>query len=237
MALPMNSTPTYTLVVPSSNQSVKYRPFLVKEEKALLIANQSEDPITMVETLKTVVQDCIIDKIEVNHLATFDLEYIFTQIRAKSVGEIVELNAKCDTCTDEKAVANVKVDLTTLQVEKNPEHSKKIELFDDVGIVLNYPNIDLIKRLDAVDANDVDQIFDIVTNCIDYIYNTDEVFYAKDQTKEELTTFLNNLTSEQFMKIQNFFATMPRLKHEIKYTCPVCSKEHAKVLEGLQSFF
>jgi hypothetical protein len=237
MALPMNSTPTYTLTVPSTNESVKYRPFLVKEEKALLIANQSEDPITMVETLKNVVNDCIIDKIDINRLATFDLEYIFTQIRAKSVGEIVELNAKCDTCTDEKAVASVKVDLTTLQVEKNPEHNRKIDLFGDVGIVLNYPNIDLIKRLDAVDASDVDQIFDIVTNCIDYVYTAEEVFHAKDQSKEELTTFLNNLTSEQFMKVQNFFATMPRLKHEIKYVCPVCNKEHAKMLEGLQSFF
>lgn len=237
MALPMSSTPMYTLTVPSTGKQAKFRPMLVKEQKALLIAQQSEDPVTMIESLKNVIQACMPNEVDANKLATFDLEYMFTQIRAKSVGEIVDLNAKCDTCTDEKAVALVKVDLTTLNVKKDPEHANKIPLFEDVGIVMNYPTIDVLKKMEGLDTQDVDQVFNIVSSCVDYIYNTDEVFYAKDQTKEELTEFLNNLTNDQFMKIQNFFVTMPRLSHEIEYDCPVCKVHHAKVLEGLQSFF
>jgi hypothetical protein len=237
MALPMSSAPTYTLTVPSTGAQVKYRPFLVKEEKALMIAQQSEDPVVMVETLKNVIQACVVGDIDASKLATFDLEYIFTQLRAKSVGEIVDLNAKCDDCEDDKAVTVVKIDLTKLEVQKNPEHTNKIELFDDVGVVLKYPSIDIIKKMESMDPTDVEQVFDIVVGCVDYIYNSQEVFYAKDQTKEELTEFLNNLTNEQFQKVQSFFETMPKLSKEIEYDCPVCRKHHVKVLAGLQSFF
>lgn len=238
MALPINSsTPVYTLTIPSTDQLVKFRPFLIKEEKALLIAQQSEDPLTMVNSLKEVIRACIKDEVNVDVLATFDLEYIFTQLRAKSVGEIIELNLRCDTCTDEKAVAPVKIDLTTIKVEKTLEHASKIGLYDDVGIMLKYPTMNVIKKLESVDQTDIESVFDIIVDCIDYVYTTDEVFYAKDQTKTELTEFLNNLTSDQFVKIQKFFETMPKLKHEIDYNCPVCGKEHHKVLEGLNSFF
>jgi ribosomal protein L44E len=238
MALPINSTtPVYTITLPSTEKPIKYRPFLIKEEKSLLIAQQSEDPMVMVNTLKEVIKSCIKDEIDVDSLATFDLEYIFTQLRAKSVGEIVDLQLKCDTCTDEKSIAMVKVDLTKLEVKKSPEHNSKINLFDDVGIVMKYPTIEIIKKLENSNINDIEEIFDIVTQCVDYIHTTDEVFYAKEQTKEELVEFLNNLSSEQFMKVQKFFETMPKLTKEIKYNCPVCGKEHNKVLEGLSSFF
>jgi hypothetical protein len=237
MALPINSTPIYNLTVPSSGKHIKYRPFLIKDEKALLIAQQSEDPVVMIDSLKSVIKSCTQDQIDVNTLATFDLEYIFTQIRAKSVGEIIELNLLCDTCTDEKAVARVSLDLTTIKVEKDPNHTNKIELFDNVGITLKYPTMDLVKKLESADTNDIDQIFNIVLECIDCIYSDEEVFDAKDQTKQELLTFLNNLTSDQFKTIQQFFETMPQMKKEIHYTCPVCSKEHHKVLQGLSSFF
>ena len=237
MALPMNNTPVYTLTVPSTGAKVRYRPFLVREEKSLLVAQQSEDAAVMVETLKEVVDSCVKDPIDINSLATFDLEYIFTQIRAKSVGEIVDLYLKCDTCTGEKAVAKVDIDLTKLAVEKNPEHKSEIALFNDVGIKMKYPTVDILKRLEIVDSSDLEQIFDVVTECIEYIYTSDEVFHAKEQTKEELLEFLNNLTSEQFAKVQQFFETMPRLKYKIEYNCPVCGKHHDKTLEGLQSFF
>lgn len=237
MALPINSTPVYNLKLPSTGKELKFRPFLIKEEKALLLANQSEDAKVMIESLKQVIKSCVKDEIDVDSLATFDLEYLFTQIRAKSVGEIVELYLKCDTCTDEKAVAKVDIDLTSIQVEKNPDHINKIILFDDVGVALKYPTIDVIKRFEDIDNANMDEVFSVVLECIDYIYTTTEVFYAKDQTKEELNTFLNNLSSEQFKNIQAFFETMPRLKHAIDYKCPVCNKEHHKVLEGLQSFF
>lgn len=237
MALPMNSTPIYSLTVPSSGKEVKYRPFLIKEEKALLLAHQSEDTKVMVDSLKNVIKDCIKDNIDVNDLATFDLEYIFTQIRAKSVGELVELYLKCDTCEDEKAVAKVDIDLTTLQVDKSADHSTRINLFDDVGVVMKYPTIDVIKKLENIENADLDQVFNIVVECIDSIYTTNELFHAKEQTKAELLEFLNNLSSDQFKKIQSFFETMPKLKKDIKYTCPVCNKEHEKTLEGLNSFF
>ena len=237
MALPMNSTPVYTLTVPSSGKQMKFRPFLIKEEKTLLIAQQSEDPIVMVESLKEVIQSCIKDEVDVNELATFDLEYIFTQIRSKSVGEIIELMMLCDTCTDDKAVAKVSIDLTKIQVEKNPEHKSKIHLYQDVGIVMKYPTLDILKKMESINTNDLDEVFNIVVDCIDYIYNEEEVFHAKEQTKQELLDFLNNLSSDQFAEVQKFFETMPKLKHEIDYVCPVCSKEHHKVLEGLNSFF
>jgi hypothetical protein len=237
MALPINSTPVYNLTLPSTGKELKFRPFLIKEEKALLLANQSEDAKVMVESLKQVIKSCIKNDVDIDTLATFDIEYIFTQIRAKSVGEIVELLLKCDTCTDEKAVAKVEVDLTKIQVEKTDGHINKIELFDDVGVVLKYPTVDTIKKFENIKNDNVDEIFSVIVECIDYIYTTTEVFHAKDQTKDELTAFLNNLSSEQFKKIQQFFETMPKLRHEVNYTCPVCSKEHHKVLEGLQSFF
>ena len=238
MALPINSsTPVYTLTIPSTEQLVKFRPFLIKEEKALLIAQQSEDPIVMVNSLKEVINACIKDEVNVDALATFDLEYIFTQLRAKSVGEIVDLQLRCDTCVDEKAVATVKIDLTTIKVEKAADHISKISLYNDVGITLKYPTMDVIKKLESLDQSNIESVFDVIVDCIDYIYTTDEIFYAKDQTKAELTEFLNNLTSDQFVKIQKFFETMPKLKHEIDYSCPVCGKEHHKILEGLNSFF
>jgi hypothetical protein len=228
------------MVVPSSGVSVKFRPFLVKEEKALLIAQQSEDIGVMIQTLKGIINTCVLDTLDVDKLATFDLEYMFTQIRAKSVGEIIELIFPCDIDhgeDNEKARVKVSIDLTTLIVEKDPNHNNKINLFGDVGVVMKYPTMDVMKRLENLDTNDLDKVFSVVADSIDYIYQGEEIFYGKEQKHEELLQFLNNLTSEQFVKVQQFFATMPRIKKEIEYTCPVCQKQHRKMLEGMQSFF
>jgi hypothetical protein len=240
MALPIMSTPIYTLVVPSSGSSVKYRQFLVKEEKALLVAQQSEDIKVMVDTLKSVIKSCVIDEVDVDSLATFDLEYIFTQIRAKSVGETVELIFPCDVDhgeQNEKARVKISIDLTTIQVERNEKHNPKVELFNDVGMVMKYPTVETMKKLDSLKEDDMDSVFKVVAESIDYIYQGDEVFYAKEQKSDELINFLYNLTSEQFMKVQEFFVTMPKLRKEVEYDCPVCGKHHKKSLEGLQSFF
>lgn len=240
MALPVMNAPVYNMVVPSTNQPVKFRPFLVKEEKALLLAHQSEDVVTMVDSLKQVIASCVLDKIDTNTLATFDLEYMFTQIRAKSVGENVELLFSCDqpSCADnEKARVQVNIDLTKLEVERTEGHSNRIELFGNVGIVMKYPNIQTIKRLQNVDASDIDNIFDVVAECIDYIFEGDEIYHAKEQKKTELIEFMNNLTSEQFVKIQEFFTTMPKIRKKVEYNCPVCGTHHEKTLEGMQSFF
>ena len=240
MALPVMSTPTYTLVIPSTKKSVKYRPFLVKEEKAILIAQQSEDIVTMVDTLKSVIKSCILDKVNPDDLSTFDLEYIFTQIRAKSVGEIIELLFPCDIDHGEqndKAKVKISIDLTKIEVETPEGHEPKIDLFDEVGIMMKYPTIEIMSKLEKVDTDDLDNIFDIIAECINFIYEGDKIYYAKEQKKEELVSFLGNLNSQQFLKVQQFFATMPRIKQEVDYTCPICSRKHHKVLEGMQSFF
>ena len=237
MALPINTAAQYSLVIPSTGERVKYRPFLVKEEKALLLAQQSEDPITMVETLKNIIASCVTGDYKVDNLATFDLEYIFTQIRGKSVGETVELLFPCDVCEDEKAKVKISFDITKIQVEKSPEHNKKIELFGDVGVLMKYPTIDIIKKLENIDNANLDEAFNIIIECIDAVYDSSQVYHAKEQSREELLQFLNNLSSEQFSKVQKFFETMPKMSHAVDYKCPVCGTEHHKVLEGLNSFF
>jgi len=240
MALPMMNTPVYSMTVPSSGVTVKFRPFLVKEEKSLLIAQQSEDVTVMVDTLKGVIKSCVVDNIDVDKLATFDLEYMFLQIRGKSVGESVDLYFPCDVDhgeQNEKARVKISIDLTQLLVEKLPEHTNKIELYGDVGVVMKYPTVDIIKKLEGIDTTDLDKVFEIMALSIDYIYDGQEIYHAKEQTQSELLQFIENLTSDQFLKIQKFFETMPKIRKEIEYNCPVCQKHHKKTLEGLQSFF
>lgn len=239
MSLPMQSTPTYTINIPSSKEQFKFRPFLVKEQKALLIAQQSENPIVMADTLKKVVASCAQSKIDVDKLAVFDLEYLFSQIRAKSVGETVEMFFFCDTCVDEKAKAKVSIDLTNLKVSFDKNHTNKIALFEDVGVIMKYPSIEILKLLEHSDGatNETDAVFNIIVDSIESIYDSNEMYHAKEQTKEELTKFINHLTTEQFAKIEQFFETMPKLYYDVDYTCPVCNKQHHKVLEGLNSFF
>jgi hypothetical protein len=239
MALPMNSTPIYNLVVPSTKKSVTYRPFLVKDQKALLVAQQSADQRVMIDTLKEVIKSCITESIDVNKLAIFDIEYIFTQLRSKSVGETVDIILSCDEdhgSDNEKAKIKYTVDLSEIKVQEKEGHTDKIALFGDVGVVMKYPNIDDIKKLQGGEVTNEDT-FKLVAASIDYIYDNDAVYHAKDQTEQELMDFINNLTSEQFGKIQSFFDTMPKMTHTINYNCPVCNKAHKIVLEGMESFF
>lgn len=237
MALPQNSTPIYTLTIPSSGKTIKYRPFLVKEEKSLLLAQQSDNSSVMVDTLKDIISSCIKDKIDVDDLAVFDLEYIFAQLRAVSIGEKVPLIFRCTECKKDESKITINVDLRELKVEIPEGHQKKIHLFDDVGVVMKYPSIEIIRMLDESDDTDVDTLFNVVLSCIDSIYDTDQIYPAHEQTREELYIFLSNLTSEQFKKIQQFFETMPKMKKELTYNCPACGAEQHRVLEGLTSFF
>lgn len=240
MALPVQDNPLYDVEVPSSGEKIKYRPFLIKEEKALLIAQQSEDSTTMVNTLKGVIESCTLGKVDIEKLALFDLEYLFTQIRAKSVGEVVDLLFSCDEDHGEdnkKAKVKISIDLTNIKVQRNDKHSKKIELFGDTGVVMKYPSFEMLKAMETLEGNDIDTIFNVVASCIDYIYSGEEIYYAKETPKEEILQFLNNLTQEQFKKLQAFFETMPKLTTDVKYKCPVCDKQHDKKIEGLNNFF
>ena len=237
MALPIQSAPSYHTKVPSTGQKISFRPFLVKEQKALLMAQQSEDQKTMISTLKNMISSCVLEEIDVNNLALFDLEYLFTQIRAKSVGEIVELIFSCDDCTDEKAKAKVSIDLTSIEVANSENVEKKIHLFDDVGVMMKYPNFDMLEEVGKVDNNDINNIFKIIVKCIDYIYNNEEIYYSKETSEEELLEFLNNLTQPQFEKIQEFFSKIPKMTSNVEYDCPICSKHHSKQIQGITSFF
>lgn len=240
MALPLNNTPVYSLVVPSLKKTVKYRPFLVKDQKALMLAQQSEDDKVMVDTLKSVISSCIVDELDVDSLALFDLEYIFTQLRSKSVGENVDLILSCDEDHgDQNKLAKVKitVNLNEIQVESKEDHDKNIKLWGDVGVVMRYPSVDVIKKFQNIKESDTESVFNIISQSIEYIYDGNEVYHTKDQSKSELMEFINNLTTEQFQKIQKFFETMPKLTYDINYNCPVCSKAHNVKLEGMDSFF
>lgn len=241
MALPRQNTPVYNTKIPSTKKEVKFRPFLVKEEKALLLAQQSEDSQVMLDTLKQTIRNCVQTEIDIDKLATFDLEYLFCQIRARSVGETVEMVVLCDVCPEENAKARVKLtfDLTKLEVVFPEGHTNKIQLFDDVGVVMKYPTIDLAKDFDKINSDNLsaDVIFKAVVKMIDYVYDSEQMYSAKDQSEKELMDFLENLTQDQFKKIQAFFETMPKLSKSVSYDCPVCNHHHDKVVEGLNSFF
>ena len=238
MALPMNSMPTFTMTIPSTGKDVRFRPFVVKDEKALLIAQQSEDTKVMIDTLKSTLESVILDKIDVDKLAIFDLEYMFMQVRGKSVGETVDLFFQCDNDHGEqndKAKSKVTIHIPELEVKRDPEHTNKIPLFGEVGVIMRYPTLELTDHLSSLDS--VEEIFEVVADAIDMIYDGEEVYHADETPRQELMQFLNNLSSEQFAKIQKFFETMPKLTAEVEYKCPICGKEHHKVLEGLANFF
>lgn len=235
--LPKKTLPIYTTIIPSTLATVKFVPFLVKQEKALLIAQQSEDPTIILDTLKSVISECLIDKADVSGLAMFDIEFLMLQLRARSIGEIVELVFACDDCEDPKAKVKISFDLTTITVKTDPNHNKKIKLFDEVGVVMKYPKVDDIKLYEALDLEDIDNVFSLIVGAIDYIYDDNEIFHAKDQSREELYQFIDNLSQSEFQKLREFFETMPKLRQDLKYTCPVCSKVHNKYLEGIDTFF
>jgi hypothetical protein len=241
MALPMNTTPIYTVTLPSTQEQVRYRPFLVKDQKSLLLAQQSDNQQVMADTLKKVISSCLVDSnLDVGTLATFDMEYLFLQIRGKSVGEQVPLILKCDEDhgeDNEKAQIKYQVNVDDIKVEFFEDHIDKFELFDGVGVKMRYPSFEVLDKFNSPASNEAEVMFDIVGNCIEYVYDSEEIYYTKDQTKEEITQFLENLTTEQFAKVQKFFDTMPRLAHSVEYDCPVCGKHHKVNIEGLQSFF
>jgi len=234
MILPKQTAPVYSLKIPSTGKKLKYRPFLVKEEKALLLAEQSEDLTFMVDTLKQVVANCTMNSIDVNSLAIFDLEYILTKLRAKSVGEIADITVPCAHC---KTKFPMKVDVSTLEVTKNPEHNKKIPLFDKVGVVMKYPKIDILNELSKIEDRNPEATFDAAVECIEYIYDEEKIFHAKDLQREQLVAFVDDLNAEQFGRIEKFFETMPRLEVKIEFKCPSCQKDNVRILEGIQNFF
>lgn len=237
MALPIINTPTFEITIPSTKKKVKFRQFLVKEEKALLIAQQSGETSSMLHTLKDIIRACSNDKLEVESLSTFDIEYIFCQLRAKSVGEIVELVFNCLACKDPKGTVKIPIDISSIEVNFPKNHTKNIKITDTIGMNMKYPSFELLDKIGEVDKNDIDAMFDVVISSIDSIYDDSEVYPAKDQSKSDLKQFIDNLTQDQFSKVQEFFNTIPSLEKTIEFKCPNCGHEHKEVLKGLNSFF
>ena len=236
MALPKLNTPTYELEVPSTDEKIKYRPFLVKEEKILLMAMESKDNAQIINAVKDIVQSCTFEKVNVSTMPMFDMEYIFLNIRAKSVGEVSKLKILCPD--DKKTYASVELDLTKVEVQVGDDHSNKIELTDDMGIIMTYPTIDsfLESGIETVNASNM---LDVVGSCVLQIYEQkgEKVYQAKDQTKKELTEFIESMNSGQFKKLQSFFDTMPKLTHTIQVKNPKTKKTSDVKLTGLNDFF
>jgi len=238
MPLPKIATPTYELELPSTGKSIKYRPFLVKEEKVLVIALESEDTKQITNAIKAVLKNCVLTKgIKVETLPTFDIEFLFLNIRGKSVGEEIEVNIVCPD--DGETNVPVFIDLDSIQVQKDDDHTNQIKLDSDLMMEMKYPSLEqfIKNNFDFQEGNQMDQSFELIATCIDKIYNEDEVWATADCTKKEVKDFLESMNSSQFKEIEKFFESMPKLKHTIEVTNPNTKVTSEVVLEGLASFF
>jgi len=238
MPLPKIATPIYELELPSTQKKIRYRPFLVKEEKILIIAMESEDQKQITNAIKNVISNCILSRgIKVEQLSTFDIEYLFLNIRGKSVGENVDVLVTCPD--DGQTQVEVTIDLDAIKVHVDPEHSRDIKLDENLTMRMKYPSLDeFIKSNFSFDGGmGVDESFQLIASCVEQIYNEEESWSASDCTKKEMVAFIEELSSKQFKEIEKFFETMPKLSHTIKVKNPKTEVESEVVLEGLSSFF
>ena len=236
MALPKLTTPTYELEIPSTDEKIKYRPFLVKEEKILLIALESGKSDDIMTAIKDIVTECTYGKIDLGKIPMFDVEYIFLQIRAKSVGEVSTLRLLCPD--DKETYVNVDIDLSEIMVQVDKGHNPKIELTDEMGMIMTYPSIDSLSATGVTDIT-ADNMLDVIGACILQIYDKkgEEVFETKDQTKKEISEFIESLNTKQFLEVQKFFDTMPKLKHVVTIENPKTKVKSDITLQGLNDFF
>ena len=238
MPLPKIATPTYELVLPSSNKKIKFRPFLVKEEKILIIAMESQDTTQIANAVKDVISHCIISRgIKVEKLSTFDIEYLFLNIRGKSVGEDIEVMVTCPD--DGKTQVPTSINIDSIKVITSDDHEKDIKLDEQYTLRMKYPSLNEFIKNNLASATDmnVDDTFDLIAACIDQVYSEEESWTSADCTKKELKQFLEQLDSKQFKAIEKFFETMPKLSHTVKVINPNTKVESEIVLEGLQNFF
>ena len=242
--LPKIDVPIFTVKLISNGKNLTFRPFTVKEEKLFLMANEGEDLNNVVDTIKQILNNCVLDDIDIGSLPLFDIEYLFLNIRARSIGEVVNLKYKCNNdivneeTGEEKKCGNlVEIDLNVLDIqpEKQENHTNKIEITENMGIVMKYPNFETLKSFDV--NNEADSIIKTTISCIDYIYDQDSIYYAKDNTEEELVEFIESMQAKDLEKIKAFFDTMPKMKKDIDFKCNKCEHEEKIELEGIQNFF
>ena len=237
MSLPIVRAPKYELTIPSTKQKVKFRPFVVKEEKILLMAAESKNQKQIVNALRDVLGACIDsgkDKLDVLALPTFDLQYIFLKLRSKSVGEQVDLTVMCPSC---EAVNPAQVDLTEIEITYPEGHVTEIQLTDDVGITMRYPTFEMMEKQKNIDTENIDSIIDILSMCIEQIYDKENVYGRKDYTDKDFQEFVYSLTQNDLVKMQGFFDTMPTMQHELNFTCVKCEAKEQVILRSLDDFF
>jgi hypothetical protein len=241
--LPKLDVPIYTINLISTGKPVRFRPFLVKEQKLFLMAAESTDGNEMVGVIRQVLRNCVLDEMDIDSLPTFDLEYLFMNLRARSVEEIVDLRYKCNNTTKDETgeekkcsgVVEFKLNLLEIEPTKNPNHKNKIQLTENLGVCLRYPTFEMIQKYETMDEKDI--MMTILIDCIDYIYDKDSVYYAKDTARQELEEFVDSLQQSHLEKIKVFFDTMPEIKKEVHFKCPKCSYEEDIEIKGLQNFF
>jgi hypothetical protein len=241
--LPKIDVPLYEITLPLLQKKIKIRPFLVKEEKILLMAMESDDPDAVLLAIKQIVNNCCVDQIDVDDLPILDLEYMFLQLRSRSIGEVIDLQYRCNNNTpteeepEKKCGSVIKLSFNALEIEpeKNQVHDPKIQLTPKLGVVMKYPTFKMMNGIKNL--SEAETVAKMVTECIDYIYDTESVYYAKDSSEKELIDFVDSLTQEQFSKIQDFFDTIPKMKKHLNFKCGKCGYEEEVVLEGIQSFF
>ena len=243
MALPKVSTPTYELTVPSTGEKVSYRPFLVKEEKTLLMAAEDQNISTITKAMRDIISTCTEGEVDLKTLAPYDIEYIFLQLRGKSIGDVINLNLKKPDsieCEESECPgsAEIKVNVDDIKIDTSTIVDSKIQLTEDIGIKLGFPQLDSVQKYTTKGGGMTpDGVFKMINDCIEYIWEGKEIYKAKDSTQKELNDFVESLNSEQFNKIRNFFESMPRLRHEVAWTCSKCNKSAPLLLEGIDSFF
>jgi len=235
MALPTINTPTYELEIPSTDEKIKYRPFLVKEEKILMVAMEGGEQNDIINAVKDIVQACTFDKVDISKMPMFDMEYIFLNIRAKSVGETSQLKLRCPD--DNETFVKTDIDLTKVDVQITEGHTNKIELTDEMGMIMTYPTLDSFS--DSTTVINASNMLDVIASCVAQIYDKkgEDVYDAKDSTKQELVDFLESLNSKQFLEIQKFFDTMPKLTHTVNIENPETKVKSDITLTGLNDFF
>lgn len=241
--LPKLDVPIHEVKLISTGKTIRFRPFLVKEQKLFLMASESTDPKETINTIRQVLKNCILDELDIDSLPTFDLEFLFMNLRARSVEEVVDLKYKCnnivknDKGEDTTCTGSVEFKLNLLEIEpiKDPNHTNKIQLTENLGIALKYPSFDMIQKYESKSENEI--MAGVLTDCIDYVFDNDQIYYAKDQTKEELDEFIDNLQQKDLEKIKVFFDTMPEIKKDVHFKCPKCLYEEDIQIKGLQSFF
>jgi hypothetical protein len=237
MTLPKPPVPTYELELPSTGKTIKYRPFLVKEEKILLMAMESQEEKQITDAVVNIVKDCVLTRgIKVTELASFDIEYLFLNIRAKSVGEVVQMKITCED--DGQTQVDYSLDINNVKVIKDPSHNNKIMLSDDSGLIMKYPGMEqFIQTQIMMKSLNAEEVFDIIVDSVDQIFVGEDVYEAKTTSKKEIEEWIGGMTSKQFEKVKDFFATMPKLSHSFKITNPNTDVESEYTIEGLVNFF